>query len=80
MKYLNISIVIFLLSLMLFHVSCTDNKDNEVMRSMVIRLIPAHADKFLFEVLQEDTIDVFEVESSNRNIVIRGEIMRIQWP
>ena len=42
-------------------------------KSLAVRVIPKHADKFSFEVIQsDDGQDVFELESNNGKVVIRG--------
>lgn len=72
MKGLNkLIIIVFLLIPVLLFSNCRQQFDNPVMRSMVKRLVPQHAEQFVFEELN-DTTDVFEVESSDEKIIIRG--------
>lgn len=61
-------------ALTIFLSSCVQTERNEVMYGLCSRILPQFADKFVFEEIESDTlgVDVFEIDSSRDNIVIRG--------
>lgn len=51
----------------------TDSQAAEAARGLLARLLPRHTDRFVFEVIEPDQgRDVFEIESQDGKIVIRG--------
>lgn len=69
-RELEILNLLCLTAVVVFSVSCSRD-DDPVVRAMAERLVPEYAQSFRFEHLQ-DTVDCFEIESSGKKIVIRG--------
>lgn len=61
------------ITLCLVFASCKNNTSNPAMEGLCKRVLPLHADRFVFEVSQNDSLsDFFEIESINNKICIRG--------
>ena len=67
LKILNL---LCLTAVVVFSVSC-NRDDDPVVRALAERLVPEYASSFRFGHLR-DTVDCFEIESSGKKIVIRG--------
>ncbi len=66
-------VVIFMMSSSLLAENKGGSSASLAVKSLASRIIPKHADKFSFEVIQSaDGQDVFELESKNGTVVIRG--------
>lgn len=81
--YMRIRITIFLAVLLSFVTlcSCRGNADKTPMQLMCERLVPDHADAFVFELFDNDTLpdsDRFSIESRDGKIVIAGNNVNSQ--